>query len=91
MRYLASLIALAGLLIVAPFAEAQTKLALGHSTAVTDPCHQSALIFAKEFEKRTNGKYVVEVYPNDQLGKYDEQTQALRAGTRTSSSWIPTR
>jgi TRAP-type C4-dicarboxylate transport system substrate-binding protein len=49
MRYLAPLIALAGFLIAAPVASAQTKLALGHSTAVTDPCHQSALIFAKEW------------------------------------------
>src|SRR5688500_14126455 len=73
---------LAGLLAVASGADAQTKLALGHSTPTTDPCHQSALIFAKEFEKLTKGKYVVEVYPADQLGKYDEQTQALRAGTQ---------
>ena len=72
----------AGLLAVASAADAQTKLALGHSTPTTDPCHQSALIFAKEFEKLTKGKYVVEVYPADQLGKYDEQTQALRAGTQ---------
>ena len=40
------------------------------------------MIFAKEFEKLTKGKYVVEVYPADQLGKYDEQLQALRAGTQ---------
>ena len=72
----------AGFLAVAGLADAQTKLVLGHSTPTTDPCHQSALIFAKEFEKLTKGKYVVEVYPADQLGKYDEQTQALRAGTQ---------
>jgi tripartite ATP-independent transporter DctP family solute receptor len=76
------LAALVGLLAVATAAEAQTKLALGHSTPTTDPCHQSAVIFAKEFEKLTKGKYVVEVYPADQLGKYDEQLQALRAGTQ---------
>jgi tripartite ATP-independent transporter DctP family solute receptor len=71
-----------GLLAVASVADAQTKLVLGHSTPTTDPCHQSALLFAKEFEKLTKGKYVVEVYPADQLGKYDEQLQALRAGTQ---------
>jgi tripartite ATP-independent transporter DctP family solute receptor len=75
-------VALVGLLAIATLAEAQTKLVLGHSTATTDPCHQSAVIFAKEFEKLTKGKYVVEVYPADQLGKYDEQMQALRAGTQ---------
>jgi len=80
-----------GLLAVAGVADAQTKLVLGHSTPTTDPCHQSALIFAKEFEKLTKGKYVVEVYPADQLGKYDEQMQALRRARRTSSSWTPTR
>ena len=77
-----ALTVVAGLLAVASAADAQTKLVLGHSTPTTDPCHQSALIFAKEFEKLTKGKYVVEVYPADQLGKYDEQTQALRAGTQ---------
>lgn len=71
-----------GLLAMASVVDAQTKLVLGHSTPTTDPCHQSAQIFAKEFEKLTNGKYVVEVYPADQLGKYDEQLQALRAGTQ---------
>ncbi len=71
-----------GLLAVASVADAQTKLVLGHSTPTTDPCHQSAQIFTKEFEKLTKGKYVVEVYPADQLGKYDEQLQALRAGTQ---------
>jgi tripartite ATP-independent transporter DctP family solute receptor len=81
-RLAVCLVTLAGVLIATGVAQAQTRLALGHSTAVTDPCHQSALIFAKEFEKRTSGRYVVEVYPNDQLGKYDEQTQALRAGTQ---------
>lgn len=75
-------VALVGLLAIATLAEAQTKLVLGHSTPTTDPCHQSAVIFAKEFEKLTKGKYVVEVYPADQLGKYDEQLQALRAGTQ---------
>jgi len=69
-----------GLLAVAGVADAQTKLVLGHSTPTTDPCHQSALIFAKEFEKLTKGKYVVEVYPADQLGKYDEQMQAAAGG-----------
>jgi tripartite ATP-independent transporter DctP family solute receptor len=71
-----------GWLVAAGSADAQIKLTLGHSTAVTDPCHQSAQIFAKEFEKLTKGKYVVEVYPSDQLGKYDEQLQAIRAGTQ---------
>jgi tripartite ATP-independent transporter DctP family solute receptor len=75
-------IVVVALLAVASVADAQTKLVLGHSTPITDPCHQSALIFAKEFEKLTQGKYVVEVYPADQLGKYDEQLQALRAGTQ---------
>jgi tripartite ATP-independent transporter DctP family solute receptor len=69
-------------LVLAVAVEAQTKLVLGHSTAITDPTHQSALIFAKEFEKLTKGQYVVEVYPADQLGKYDEQLQALRLGTQ---------
>src|SRR5688500_8355534 len=78
-----------GLLVIASVAEAQTKLVLGHSTPTTDPCHQSALIFAKEFEKLTNGKYVVEVYPADQLGKHDEQLQALRAGTQDTQLMDP--
>ena len=55
----------AALLTAPGLADAQTKLVLGHSTPTTDPCHQSALIFAKEFEKLTKGKYVVEVYPAD--------------------------
>jgi TRAP-type transport system periplasmic protein len=79
---LAAVVVFGAMLVVGGFADAQTKLVLGHSTAVTDPCHQSAQIFAKEFEKLTKGKYVVEVYPADQLGKYDEQLQALRAGTQ---------
>lgn len=82
MRHAMCALVVSSLLAVATFAEAQTKLVLGHSTPTTDPCHQSAVIFAKEFEKLTKGKYVVEVYPADQLGKYDEQLQALRAGTQ---------
>jgi tripartite ATP-independent transporter DctP family solute receptor len=63
-------------------ADAKTKIVLGHSGTLTDPAHQSALLFAKELEKQTNGQYVVEVYPTDQLGKYDEQVQAVRMGTQ---------
>ena len=63
-------------------AAAKTKIALGLSNTVTDPLYESAQRFAKELERLTNGQYVVEVYPADQLGKYDEQVQAVKLGTQ---------
>jgi tripartite ATP-independent transporter DctP family solute receptor len=60
---------------ISAFAEGQQDtggkpvvIKLGHYAAENHPGQQAALMFKEAVEKRTGGKVVVEVYPNNKLG-----------------------
>ncbi|APV51945.1 ABC transporter substrate-binding protein [Betaproteobacteria bacterium GR16-43] len=75
------LMLLAAAALAAPFANAQTKLKWAHVYEVSEPYHTQALWAAEEVKKRTNGRYVIEVFPASTLGKETDINQALSLGT----------
>ena len=60
--------------------EKSTHLRFGHNTPVDSALHQAALRFADEVKKRTNGKVVVDVYPNQELGNDYQMVEMARKG-----------
>lgn len=61
-------------------AQAQTVLKFSHVVADDTPKGQAALKFKELVEARSNGKYVVEVFPNSQLYNDDKVMEALLLG-----------
>jgi tripartite ATP-independent transporter DctP family solute receptor len=61
---------------------AQTKMRI--STTQTKTSHYAAAIdtFAKEVEKRTDGRYVIEAFYNSALGNEREAVEAVQLGTQ---------
>jgi ABC-type phosphate/phosphonate transport system substrate-binding protein len=76
----AALLALAGTL-GAGSAAAQTKLKWAHVYETSESFHKQAVWAADEIKKKTNGRYVVEVFPASSLGKETEINQGLTLGT----------
>jgi len=62
-------------------AMAQTKLKWAHVYETSEPYHTAALWAASEINKRTNNRYVVEVFPASTLGKETDINQGLTLGT----------
>src|SRR5881397_2518324 len=75
------LVAAAVLGFAAPNAFAQTKLKWAHVYETSEPYHKWSVWAAQEIEKRTNGKYHVDVFPASSLGKESDINQALTLGT----------
>ncbi|MDH0093118.1 sialic acid TRAP transporter substrate-binding protein SiaP [Achromobacter mucicolens] len=68
-------------LAVSGSALAQTKLKWAHVYETSEPFHTSSVWAAQEIEKRTNGRYHIDVYPASQLGKENDINQGLTLGT----------
>jgi C4-dicarboxylate-binding protein DctP len=64
----------------AALAQQPTVIKFSHVVAPDTPKGKGALKFKELAEKYTNGKVVVEVYPNSQLYKDNEELQALQLG-----------
>jgi tripartite ATP-independent transporter DctP family solute receptor len=62
-------------------ATAQTKLKWAHVYETSEPFHTESVWAAQEIEKRTNGRYHIDVYPASQLGKENDINQGLTLGT----------
>ncbi|MEP7099006.1 MAG: TRAP transporter substrate-binding protein DctP, partial [Burkholderiales bacterium] len=77
---LKTLIAAAALAAVTA-ASAQTKLKWAHVYETSEPFHTSSVWAAAEIEKRTAGRYHIDVYPASQLGKENDINQGLTLGT----------
>jgi tripartite ATP-independent transporter DctP family solute receptor len=60
---------------------AQTKLKWAHVYETSEPYHTAALWAAQEIQKRTNNRYVIEVFPASTLGKETDINQGLTLGT----------
>lgn len=73
----------AGILAMATAGDAiaQTELRWGHVYESQSPYHEWAEWAAKEFEKRTDGRYSIEVYPASSLGKQVDLAEGLELGT----------
>src|SRR4051794_7818867 len=67
-------------LAVPALAQAQTVIKFNHVVAPDTPKGKGSLKFKELAEKYTNGKVKVEVYPNSQLYKDNEELQALQLG-----------
>src|SRR5258706_7423204 len=76
-----AVLGIAVLAIVSPFAAAQTKLKFAHVYETSEPYHTAAVWAAGEIAKRTNNRYVVEVFPASTLGKETDINQGLTLGT----------
>jgi tripartite ATP-independent transporter DctP family solute receptor len=62
-------------------AQAQTALKWAHVYETTEPFHTESVWAAKEIEKRTDGRYKIDVFPASQLGKEADINQGLKLGT----------
>ena len=60
---------------------AQTQLKWAHVYEISEPYHKQALWAAEEIKKRSNGKYLIDVFPASTLGKETEINQGLTLGT----------
>lgn len=81
MKKLAILAATAAATIFALGAQAAETLKFAHVYEVGTPYHEAALKAAEELEKRTDGRYTMEVFPASSLGKEDALNEGLSLGT----------
>ena len=58
-----------------------TKLKWAHVYETSEPFHTASVWAAQEIEKRTSGRYHIDVYPASQLGKENDINQGLTLGT----------
>src|ERR1700741_4538036 len=63
------------------FAQAATKLTLGHGAAPSNPRHEAAVLFAERVKVKTNGRIEIQVAHSAQLGDDAAMITALRSGT----------
>jgi tripartite ATP-independent transporter DctP family solute receptor len=78
-RWISTTLLLAGVSI-AGLASAET-LRFAHVYETSEPYHKWALWAADEIEKRTDGRYTVEVHPASSLGKEADINEGLSLGT----------
>jgi tripartite ATP-independent transporter DctP family solute receptor len=62
-------------------AVAQTKLKWAHVYETSEPFHKWSVWAGQEIEKRTNGRYHIDVFPASSLGKESDINQGLTLGT----------
>ena len=60
---------------------AQTKLKWAHVYETSEPFHTASVWAAQEINKRTSGRYQIDVYPASQLGKETDINQGLSLGS----------
>ena len=56
-------------------------LNFGHTLTEQDPFHQAYLKWAEEVKAQTDGKLIIEVYANSQLGKEEDVLEQMKQGT----------
>src|SRR5438045_1906493 len=73
--------AIASMMIAGPAAAQQTKLKWAHVYETSEPYHKWSVWAAQEIEKRTTGRYHIDVFPASSLGKESDINQGLTLGT----------
>ena len=82
LRFARFVLVAAALSVVSGIAFAQpVKLKWAHVYETSEPYHKWLVWAAGEIEKRTNGKYHVDVFPASSLGKESDINQGLTLGT----------
>jgi tripartite ATP-independent transporter DctP family solute receptor len=83
MRWIGRLTLIVGVMCVASGAALaqQTKLKWAHVYETSEPYHKWSVWAAAEIEKRTNGRYHIDVFPASTLGKESDLNQGLALGT----------
>ena len=54
---------------------------LGHAQVVNHPVHAAMIFMAEQVEKKSKGKIIMKVYPNQQLGSERELVELLEIGS----------
>ncbi len=72
---------LAAHLVVMPAAAQELTLKLGHLTTEDNSWNQASLKFGEELSALTDGRIVVEVFPNESLGKEIDLINGMQLGT----------
>lgn len=62
-------------------ANEMVHLTFGHGQAEGHPYHKAALYFKEQVEEKTNGRVIVDIQPNGNLGDEREMTECLQLGT----------
>lgn len=62
-------------------AGAAIRLKYGHVERIEEPQHQFALYLADRVKELTDGRIIIDVYPNAQLGEVNELINGVSAGT----------
>ena len=62
-------------------ANGTVHLTFGHGQTEGHPYHKAALYFKEQVEKKTNGRVIVDIQPNGNLGDEREMTEGLQLGT----------
>src|ERR1700736_2741015 len=57
------------------------NLRFGHWVSTDSPHHAFVARFADLVARKTNGALAITIYPNEELGSYNQQLDAQRAGT----------
>jgi tripartite ATP-independent transporter DctP family solute receptor len=57
------------------------NLRLGHWSSTDSPHHAFAVRFAELAAKKTSGALAITIYPNEEIGTYNQQIDAQRTGT----------
>src|SRR5260370_24799436 len=73
-------VAVAAVIATGP-AAAQQKLKWAHVYETSEPYHKWSVWAAQEIEKRTSGRYHIDVFPASSLGKESDINQGLTLGT----------
>jgi TRAP-type C4-dicarboxylate transport system substrate-binding protein len=71
----------AALMVATTAGQAQTKLKWAHVYETSEPFHTASVWAAGEINKRTSGRYAIDVYPASQLGKEADINQGLSLGS----------
>ncbi|WP_339905459.1 TRAP transporter substrate-binding protein [uncultured Cyclobacterium sp.] len=76
-----SMLFLAALLVSCSKPGGVRVLKLGHGLDTSHPVHAAMLYLAEKAEEKSNGKMIVQVYPNQQLGTERELVELLQIGS----------
>lgn len=64
----------------APEPEKKIEIKIGHDSAQETPAHQALLEFEKNVEQKSNGRITVSIFPNSQLGTFQDLFDQTRSG-----------
>jgi tripartite ATP-independent transporter DctP family solute receptor len=76
-----ALLALVSIFCVTPALAAPVKLKWAHVYETSEPFHRAAVWASEEIEKRSNGKFEIQVFPASSLGKESDINQGLSLGS----------